>query len=65
MYRRATFAPDKFLQLVDQADRSILASLTWERYVPTTELIHAYGCRLAFQMNETLQTAGKFKEKSN
>ena len=53
-----------FLNLSDQNEGSLLASLTWERYVPTTEFIHGYGCRLAFRMNEKDRTAGRYKEKN-
>jgi hypothetical protein len=64
-FRGARFAHDRLLRLYyDQADRSLLASLTWERYVPTTKLIHGYGCRLALGMNEAEQAAGRTKQKN-
>jgi hypothetical protein len=64
-FKGAKFAHDRLLRLkYDQADRSLLASLTWERYVPTAKLIHGYGCRLALYMNETERRAGTLKEKN-
>jgi hypothetical protein len=63
-FKRKSFAWDKCLKLYDEDDGSLLASLTWERYVPTIELIHAYGCRLAFRMNDRERAAGKFKDKN-
>jgi hypothetical protein len=62
-FKRGRFAQEKWVKLYDQAD-GFLASLTWERYVPTRELLHGYGCRLAFRMNEKDRTGGKFKDKN-
>ncbi|MGB8989101.1 MAG: hypothetical protein WCC37_21050, partial [Candidatus Sulfotelmatobacter sp.] len=47
----------------DEGSQSLLGSVTWEKYVPTTELIHRYGCRLASHMNEKNRAAGKSKDK--
>lgn len=58
------FVWEKCLKLYDQPDGSLLASLTWQRYVPTSERVHSYGCRLAFGMNEKKRLSGTFKEKS-
>lgn len=44
-------------------DGALHGSLAWERYVPTAEYVHDYGCRLASGINERKQKAGKFKEK--
>jgi hypothetical protein len=63
-FRGIRFAQEKLIRLYEQDDGSILAFLAWEMYVPTTELIHGYGCRLAFHMNEKDKAAGKFKEKN-
>lgn len=63
-FRGRVFAWEKWLRLSDQTDGSLLASLTWERYVPTTELVHGYGCRVASRMNEKKRAAGTFKDKS-
>jgi hypothetical protein len=63
-FRGVRFAQEKLLKLYDQEDGSLLASLTWGRYVPTTKLIHDSGCRLALHMNEKDRAAGKFKEKN-
>lgn len=57
------YAREKLLKLdYDQSNGRLLGSLTWERYVPTTELVHGYGCRLAFRMNEGQKATGKLKE---
>ncbi len=53
----------KCLNLQPEGDGSLSASLTWERYVPTKELIHGYGCRLAFRRNEKKRAEGKFSDK--
>ncbi len=57
------FAWGRCLNLQPKDDGSLVASLTWERYVPTTKLIHDYGCRLALRRNEKKQAAGEFKDK--
>jgi hypothetical protein len=66
-FRRSGYAYQKLLKLdYDEGSRSLLGSVTWERYVPTLELVHGYGCRLAFRMNETerLRARDKFKEEN-
>jgi len=63
-FKGRAFAWEKCLMLYDQNDGALLASLTWDRYVPTEELIHAYGCRLAFRRNEKKRIEGKLKDKS-
>jgi hypothetical protein len=63
-FKGKRFAWEKCLMLYDEPDGSLLASLTWERYVPTTELVHDYGCRLAFGMNEKKRIAGKLTDKN-
>lgn len=62
-FRGKAFAPEKFLKLYDRDDGSLLASLTWERYVPTAKLVHDYGCRLASRMNERLPGKSKDRRK--
>jgi hypothetical protein len=62
-FKGRAFAWEKCLKLYDQDDGSLLASLTWGRYVPTEELIHSYGCRLALRRNEKKQAEGKLKDK--
>lgn len=56
------FDPAKLIKIETQPDGTLLGSLAWERYVPTTELVHEYGCRLAQRMNEKDRTDGKYKE---
>jgi len=52
----------KCFMLYDQPDGSFLASLSWEMYLPTTEEVHDYGCRLAFRRNEKKRIAGKLTD---
>lgn len=47
----------------DQKNGTLLGSLAWERYVPTTKHVHAYGCRVAFSMNEKLRAEGKVERR--
>lgn len=61
-FRGKKFAFDKFIRLEGQQDGTILASLTWERYVPTDGHVHGYGCRLAYRMNEGERARGRFEE---
>ncbi len=63
-FKGKAFAWAKCLMLYDEPDGSLLASLTWERYLPTTEAVHDYGCRLAFRMNERKRIAGKLTDKN-
>jgi hypothetical protein len=44
-----------------KADGSLLGSLIWERYAPSTRYIHEYGCRLAFGQNQRYRDEGKEK----
>src|ERR1700675_5179541 len=62
-FKGRAFAREKCLKLYEQDDGSLLASLTWERYAPTEELINSYGCRLAFRRNEKKRAEGKLKDK--
>jgi len=39
-------------------------SLAWERYAPTGDYVHGYGCRLAYIRNEKKRQSGKFTEKT-
>lgn len=57
------FRHAKFWKLFDCADNSVVASVAWERYVPTTALVHKYGCRLASERNAKKRDAGTFVEK--
>jgi len=40
------FAPHKLIRLKEQ-NGTLLGSLAWERYLPTTKHVHSYGCQLA------------------
>lgn len=63
-FRGSRFVGSKFVKLYDEADGSLLASLAWERYMPTARHIHEYGCRLAFGINERKRVRGELSEKS-
>lgn len=63
-FKGKQFAPERLIKLHDQADGSLIASLAWERYVPTIEYVHEYGCRLSFRINQKKRAEGKFKEKN-
>ena len=65
-FKGNNFAPEKHLKLndVNGDERLIEASVAWQRYLPTTEHVHLYGCKLAFKRNEKARNNGKFKEKS-
>jgi hypothetical protein len=61
---RGRFVPRKVITLYDQVDGSLLASVAWERFVPTAPLVHAYGCRLALGINQRAVAAGRSRQKS-
>src|ERR1700675_1825275 len=61
---KSAFRQDLFWKLYDGEPGVIEASVAWERFVPTFQYVHDYGCRLALKMNVTQQKKGKFSEKS-
>ena len=63
-FSRRRFVEAKFLKLYDQEDGSLLASVAWERYVPSLKLVHEYGCRISSRINERLRAASKFNSKT-
>ena len=55
---------DRMLALHRESDGSLVTSLAWGRYLPTTGQIHDYGCRVAHHMNLKKQAeVTTFKEK--
>jgi hypothetical protein len=62
-FKGKKFAPQRLIHLTEKAG-ALLLSLTWERYVPTIELVHGYGCRLASRMNEKMLDEGTYKDKN-
>jgi hypothetical protein len=52
--RKAGLNPAKFMKLYWEASKPELieASFVWERYAPTLELVHNYGCRTSHKRNE-------------
>jgi hypothetical protein len=63
--KTSSFANQKMWYFKPMADGAIHASLAWERYVPTLEDLHGYGCRLAAGINERkrLRQGTKYREK--
>jgi hypothetical protein len=61
-FKGRVFVWEKCLHLVDRPD-GFLGSLAWERYLPTSELIHEYGCRLALRRNQKKRAEGRYKDK--
>jgi hypothetical protein len=63
-FKGKQFAPEKLLYLKDDLDkRTLLGSLAWERYVPTTKHVHGYGCRVAINMNKNRRGQKKYESK--
>src|SRR5271156_2111615 len=58
------FDPKKVMYIQPQDDGSLAASFAWERFVPTTELVHAYGCRLSSGINRKKQNERKDPQKN-
>jgi hypothetical protein len=52
-----------FFPRTDPDERTLLGSLAWERYVPTTKHVHAYGCRVASFINERSRSSGRVGRK--
>lgn len=60
--KRNNFDLKNFLHLCHNGN-TIVTSVAWERFVPTTDYVHQYGCRLAAKRNATAQANGGFDEK--
>lgn len=57
------FSYQKLLRLEESRGR-LVTSVAWERYAPTTNHVHGYGCRLAEKRNTRLQPKDSYtKEK--
>jgi hypothetical protein len=63
-FKGPRFASDKLIKIYDESDGSLLASLVWERFVPTPTLLHGYGCRLALGMNDRARSEGTYRERN-
>jgi hypothetical protein len=61
---KKSFASEKLIHLSKEADGSLLTSVAWERYVPTVEHIHSYGCRIALGINDKKRAVGKLTDKN-
>ena len=57
------FSHRGIIKFFDRPDGSILGSVTWQRFFPTTEHVHEYGCRLAAKQNRGLVKRGEYNEK--
>ena len=62
-FRGKRFAQEKLLRLEEETAGSLVTSLAWERYAPTAQYVHEYGCRLAVRRNKQKRDEGKYKEK--
>jgi len=58
------FAYEKMWNLKPRKENgtTLVTSLAWQRYVPTTKYVHASGCRIAFRWNEKLRVDGRFEK---
>jgi hypothetical protein len=63
-FKKDIFVSKKVIKIFPQPDGSLLASLAWERFVPSAELVHAYGCRLALGINERAIARGKYQDEN-
>ena len=64
-FHRDIFDQSRLFHLVyNAASDAILGSLAWERFVPTHEYIHAYGCRLAKKRNDKKRAEGKLNREN-
>jgi hypothetical protein len=52
-FRKKKLSPKAFLKLWPSADDifTLEMSMAWQRYVPTNNMVHAFGCRLAASLN--------------
>src|ERR1017187_9365236 len=60
-FKKRAFVPGKFLRL-DNMPYGFIGSVAWERFLPTHDYVHGYGCRLALGMNRRDEARGRFKE---
>lgn len=64
-FHKDIFDQSRLFNLVhNAASGAIRGSLAWERFVPTPEYIHAYGCRLAKKRNDKKMAEGKLNRKN-
>jgi hypothetical protein len=63
-FKSGRFASGRTIKLYPEPDGALLASLVWQRFVPTTELLHDDGCRLADRINENERIGGRYREKN-
>ena len=61
-----TFAPEKMFKLYDDENspNNVVSSVAWQKYVPTREHVHDYGCRLASKRNDKKRQEGKLTSRS-
>jgi hypothetical protein len=62
-FKKNSFSPAGIIKFEHQEDGSLLGSVTWQRFLPTTQHIHEYGCRLAAKQNQKLISKNEFTEK--
>ncbi len=65
-FRSRRFAAPNFFNLnekVHDGQNIVVASVAWQTYMPTSNYVHRYGCRLADKRNKRKQEKGTYKEK--
>jgi hypothetical protein len=60
--KKCIFEPKKVMYIEPQDDGSLAASLAWQRFVPTADLVHQYGCRLSRGINKKKKDEGKYSD---
>jgi hypothetical protein len=64
-FRKQAFQWEIGMSLWDAPDRTVLTSVTWQRFVPTVAEIHGFGCRLASRLTEDKRKKEKYREKKD
>jgi hypothetical protein len=60
-----TFAPEKMFYLKPKnSPNDVVSSVAWQKYAPTQDHIHGYGCRLAININNNKRKGGILRKKN-
>jgi hypothetical protein len=64
-FKGKRFSSQKLFMLYSNpgTGNDVIASVAWQKYLPTEQHIHGYGCRLAFKINEKKRQDGRFMGK--
>jgi hypothetical protein len=63
-FRGKVFDHSKLFNIDVEESDVLIGSLAWERFLPTPQEIHPYGCRLAKKRNDKKKSEGKLDKKS-